>query len=59
MCIASVSASRLLRNYSKKLPEKNLFGWNIMINGHVEHSNYEEALLLFRECNLRGLKRIR
>lgn len=27
-----------------------------MINGHVEDSDYEEALLLFREMQLKGIK---
>ncbi|PQQ20230.1 pentatricopeptide repeat-containing protein [Prunus yedoensis var. nudiflora] len=38
------------------MPEKNLFSWNIMINGHVEDSNYDEAFLLFREMQLKGEK---
>ncbi|CBI28140.3 unnamed protein product, partial [Vitis vinifera] len=34
----------------------NLFCWNIMINGHVEDSDYEEALSLFNEMQLSGVK---
>ncbi|OVA06548.1 Pentatricopeptide repeat [Macleaya cordata] len=39
-----------------KIPDKNLFHWNIMINGYVEDSDYEEALLLFREIQIKGIK---
>lgn len=46
----------LARDLFNKMPEKNLFCWNIMINGYVEASDYEEALLLFREMQLRGEK---
>ncbi|XP_008242743.1 PREDICTED: pentatricopeptide repeat-containing protein At1g08070, chloroplastic-like [Prunus mume] len=44
------------RDLFDKMPEKNLFSWNIMINGHVEDSNYDEAFLLFREMQLKGEK---
>ncbi|KAB5514232.1 hypothetical protein DKX38_028138 [Salix brachista] len=47
---------KLARDLFDKAREKNLFSWNIMINGHVEDSNYEEALLLFREMQTRGIK---
>ncbi|KAH0970409.1 hypothetical protein GBA52_022565 [Prunus armeniaca] len=46
----------LARDLFDKMPEKNLFSWNIMINGHVEDSNYDEAFLLFREMQLKGEK---
>ncbi|XP_060668677.1 pentatricopeptide repeat-containing protein At1g08070, chloroplastic [Ziziphus jujuba] len=46
----------LARDLFDKMPERNLFCWNIMINGYVEDSDYEEALLLFREMQLRGEK---
>jgi pentatricopeptide repeat protein len=47
---------QLARDLFDKAQEKNLFSWNIMINGHVEDSNYEEALLLFREMQTKGIK---
>ncbi|MQL99245.1 hypothetical protein Taro_031960 [Colocasia esculenta] len=37
------------------MPEKNLYCWNVMINGHVEDSDYEEALLLFHDMQLSGI----
>lgn len=46
----------LAQDLFNKMSEKNLFCWNIMINGHVEDSDYEEALLLFQEMQLRGEK---
>ncbi|CAL9027948.1 unnamed protein product [Prunus brigantina] len=46
----------LARDLFDKMPEKNLFSWNIMINGHVEDSNYDESFLLFREMQLKGEK---
>ena len=46
----------LARDLFDNMPERNLVCWNIMINGHVEDSDYEEALLLFREMQLKGLK---
>ncbi|KAM1061773.1 hypothetical protein FF1_026202 [Malus domestica] len=46
----------LARNLFDTMREKNLFSWNIMINGHVEDSNYDEAFLLFREMQLKGEK---
>lgn len=46
----------LARDLFNKMPEKNLFCWNIMINGHVEDSDYEEALSLFNEMQLSGVK---
>ncbi|KAK9268407.1 hypothetical protein L1049_000157 [Liquidambar formosana] len=46
----------LARDLFDNMPEKNLFCWNIIINGHVEDSAYEEALLLFREMQLKGIK---
>ncbi|KAK9101891.1 hypothetical protein Sjap_019145 [Stephania japonica] len=49
-------AVSLGRELFDEMPEKNLFCWNIMINGHVEQSDYEEALLLFREMQLKGIK---
>ncbi|KAJ6731388.1 REPEAT-CONTAINING PROTEIN putative-RELATED [Salix purpurea] len=47
---------KLARDLFDKAREKSLFSWNIMINGHVEDNNYEEALLLFREMQTRGIK---
>ncbi|XP_010249955.1 PREDICTED: pentatricopeptide repeat-containing protein At2g29760, chloroplastic-like [Nelumbo nucifera] len=44
------------RELFDRMPERNLYCWNIMINGHVEDSDYEEALLLFREMQLKGVK---
>ena len=38
------------------MPEKNLFCLNIMINGHVKDSDYEEALSLFNEMLLDQLQ---
>ncbi|XP_009371401.2 pentatricopeptide repeat-containing protein At1g08070, chloroplastic-like [Pyrus x bretschneideri] len=46
----------LARDLFDTMREKNLFSWNIMINGHVEDSNYDEAFLLFREMQLKGEK---
>ncbi|CAN6564228.1 unnamed protein product [Malus baccata var. baccata] len=46
----------LARDLFDTMQEKNLFSWNIMINGHVEDSNYDEAFLLFREMQLKGEK---
>ncbi|KAJ6862868.1 pentatricopeptide repeat-containing protein [Populus alba x Populus x berolinensis] len=47
---------QLARDLFDNAQEKNLFSWNIMINGHVEDSDYEEALLLFREMQPKGIK---
>ncbi|KAL3566548.1 hypothetical protein D5086_031963 [Populus alba] len=47
---------QLARDLFDNAQEKNLFSWNIMINGHVEDSDYEEALLLFREMQTKGIK---
>ncbi|KAL5729482.1 hypothetical protein ACHQM5_002425 [Ranunculus cassubicifolius] len=44
----------LARELFDEMPKKNLFGWNIIINGHVEDSDYEEALVLIREMQLKG-----
>ncbi|KAL5975240.1 hypothetical protein ACLOJK_031919 [Asimina triloba] len=44
----------LARKLFDDLPDKNLFCWNIMINGHVEDSDYKEALVLFQEMQRRG-----
>ncbi|KAK9149736.1 hypothetical protein Scep_008493 [Stephania cephalantha] len=49
-------AASLARKLFDEMPEKNLFCWNIMINGHVEESDYEEALGLFREMQFKGIK---
>lgn len=50
----SVSFARELFD---KMPQNNLFCWNIIINGHVQDSNYKEAFLLFREMQLnKGVK---
>ncbi|PRQ46486.1 putative tetratricopeptide-like helical domain, DYW domain-containing protein [Rosa chinensis] len=46
----------LARELFDRMPEKNLFCWNIMINGHVEESDYDEAFLLFRRMQLEGEK---
>lgn len=46
----------LARDLFDKMPEKNLFCWNVVINEHVEDSDYEEAFLLFREMQLKGEK---
>ncbi|WOL09011.1 pentatricopeptide repeat-containing protein [Canna indica] len=46
----------LARQLFDEMPEKNLFCWNIMIKGHVEDSDYKEALRLFREMQFRGIK---
>ncbi|KAI3910331.1 hypothetical protein MKW92_033054 [Papaver armeniacum] len=46
----------LARELFDQIPEKNLFHWNIMINGHVEDSDYEEALSLFHEMQIKGIK---
>ena len=52
----SVLMTTLLEDYSKcdsvsiarelfdKMPQKNLFYWNIIINGHVHNSNYKDAV---------------
>ncbi|KAI3975061.1 hypothetical protein MKX01_005172, partial [Papaver californicum] len=46
----------LARELFDQIPDKNLFHWNIMINGHVEDSDYEEALSLFHEMQIKGIK---
>ncbi|KAK6941594.1 Pentatricopeptide repeat [Dillenia turbinata] len=46
----------LAREIFDELPDKNLYCWNIMIKGYVEDSEYEAALLLFREMQLKGVK---
>ncbi|WCJ29711.1 Pentatricopeptide repeat (PPR) superfamily protein [Euphorbia peplus] len=46
----------LARDLFDRMQRKNLFCWNIMINGHVEESEYEEALLLFREMQTQGIR---
>ncbi|KAF2310707.1 hypothetical protein GH714_016494 [Hevea brasiliensis] len=46
----------LARDLFDKMQEKNLFCWNIMINGCVEDSDYEEALLLFRQMQVQGVQ---
>ncbi|KAM0974560.1 hypothetical protein EV1_017507 [Malus domestica] len=46
----------LARDLFDKMLEKNLFSWNIMINGHVEDSNYYEAFVLFHKMQLKGEK---
>lgn len=46
----------LPRDLFDKMPEKYLFCWNVVINGHVKDSDYEEAFLLFREMQLKGEK---
>lgn len=38
------------------MPEKNSFAWNIMIHGLVQGSEYKEALALFREMQVTGVK---
>lgn len=45
----------LARDLFERMPEKNLYCWNILIKEHVEDSAYEEALLLFREMQYKGL----
>ncbi|XP_058074608.1 pentatricopeptide repeat-containing protein At1g08070, chloroplastic-like [Magnolia sinica] len=44
------------RELFDEMSDRNLFCWNIMINGHVEDSDYKEALVLFREMQIRGVK---
>lgn len=44
------------RDLFDKMPEKNLFCWNVVINRHVEDSDNKEAFLLFREMQLKGEK---
>ncbi|XP_020098061.1 pentatricopeptide repeat-containing protein At2g29760, chloroplastic-like [Ananas comosus] len=44
------------RQLFDEMPERNLFCWNIMIKGHVEDSDYKEALALFRDMQLIGVK---
>nr|XP_010914963.1 pentatricopeptide repeat-containing protein At2g29760, chloroplastic [Elaeis guineensis] len=46
----------LARQLFDGMPGRNLFCWNIMIKGHVEDSDYKEALHLFREMQLSGVK---
>ncbi|PKA64546.1 Pentatricopeptide repeat-containing protein [Apostasia shenzhenica] len=46
----------LARKIFDEMPERNLVCWNIMIKGHVEDSNYMEALNLFRKMQFRGIK---
>ncbi|THU52354.1 hypothetical protein C4D60_Mb10t03130 [Musa balbisiana] len=46
----------LARRLFGEMPERNLFCWNIMIKGHVEDSDYKEALRLFREMQFMGIK---
>ncbi|KAF8406992.1 hypothetical protein HHK36_006113 [Tetracentron sinense] len=55
-CYCKCGCFSLARELFDRMPEKNLFCWNIMINGHVEDSDYEEALLLFRKMQLKGLR---
>lgn len=46
----------LARKLFDEMPERNIFCWNIMIKGHVEDSDYQEALRLFREMQFIGIK---
>ncbi|XP_042401801.1 pentatricopeptide repeat-containing protein At1g08070, chloroplastic-like [Zingiber officinale] len=46
----------LARKLFDEMPERNIFCWNIMIKGHVEDSDYKEALRLFREMQFIGIK---
>ncbi|EXB76266.1 hypothetical protein L484_025622 [Morus notabilis] len=46
----------LARDLFDKMPEKYLFCLNVVINGHVNDSDYKEAFLLFREMQLKGEK---
>ncbi|KAJ8750438.1 hypothetical protein K2173_015577 [Erythroxylum novogranatense] len=45
----------IARELFDKIQDKNLFCWNIMINGHVEDSDFEEALILFRKMQAKGV----
>lgn len=45
----------LARDLFERMPEKNLYCWNILIKGYVKDRAYEEALLLFREMQYKGL----
>lgn len=45
----------LARQLFDDMTDRNQYSWNVIINGHVEHSGYEEALLLFREMQLSGI----
>ncbi|CAA6666332.1 unnamed protein product [Spirodela intermedia] len=45
----------LARQLFDAMPNRNQYSWNVIINGHIEHSSYEEALLLFREMQLSGI----
>ncbi|KAJ6816788.1 putative pentatricopeptide repeat-containing protein [Iris pallida] len=45
----------LARKVFDGMPERNLFCWNIMIKGHVEESEYKEALCLFQEMQAGGV----
>lgn len=49
------SCVSLARDIFERVPEKNLYCWNILIKGYVEDSDYEEALLHFREMQYKGL----
>ncbi|KAK1306699.1 Pentatricopeptide repeat-containing protein [Acorus calamus] len=46
----------LAREIFERSPDRNLVCWNTMINGHVEDSDYKEALALFREMQAQGVK---
>ncbi|KAK1281714.1 Pentatricopeptide repeat-containing protein [Acorus calamus] len=46
----------LAREIFEHSPDRNLVCWNAMINGHVEDSDYKEALALFQEMQARGVK---
>lgn len=46
----------LARQLFDGMPGRNLFCWNIMIKGHVEDSDYKEALHLFREMQVSGVE---
>ncbi|KAJ0089905.1 hypothetical protein Patl1_13158 [Pistacia atlantica] len=47
----------LARDLFDRMPhtQNNLYCWNVLIKGYVDDSDYEEALLLFREMQLKGL----
>ncbi|KAK3210809.1 hypothetical protein Dsin_015515 [Dipteronia sinensis] len=45
----------LAKDLFEAMPVNNLFCWNILIKGYVEDSQYEKALLLFREMQFKGL----
>ncbi|KAL0915344.1 hypothetical protein M5K25_015756 [Dendrobium thyrsiflorum] len=46
----------LARKMFDDMPGRNLVCWNIMIKSYVENSEYRDALQLFRQMQLEGMK---